>query len=127
ARRDGGVLVYRVQIARASRQRQRESHERPAPRGNDGCEFDAFRLQAHALWRVQDDRRGLISLYVRQTPDRTIKSAMAYENTVFGRMRLRRYSQCRESGQSSSVSSAVPYLHAGRTAVGFHEPRAAAV
>ena len=57
--RDGGVLLHRLQVARASRPRQRQGDERSAPGGHDGPEDDALRRQAHDLGRVQGAGRGL--------------------------------------------------------------------
>ncbi|MCU1283600.1 MAG: hypothetical protein JWM53_7146 [bacterium] len=54
--RDGGFFLDRIQVARASRRRQRQSHERPATRENDGSEIDAVRLEANGLRGFQ--RRG---------------------------------------------------------------------
>ena len=49
ARRDGGVLVHRLQVARASRPRHRQGDEGQAPREDDGPQGDAVRRQAHDL------------------------------------------------------------------------------
>ena len=59
ARRDGGVRLHRLQVARPSRPRQRQGHERPAPGKDDGSEGHAVRRQAHVLGRIQSHGRGL--------------------------------------------------------------------
>jgi uncharacterized protein YbaA (DUF1428 family) len=51
--RDGGFLVDRVQVSRASRQRKRQSDGRSADSKDDEDEKDAVRLKAHGLWRLQ--------------------------------------------------------------------------
>ena len=54
------VFAYdRVQVARASRPRQRQGYEGPAPGGHDGPQGPALRRQAHDLGRIQDFGRGL--------------------------------------------------------------------
>ena len=52
ARRDGGVLVDCVQVARTSRPRQHEGDEGSAPGKDDGSKGDAVRRQAHVLGRI---------------------------------------------------------------------------
>jgi hypothetical protein len=59
AQRDRGFLMDRVQIARTSRPRQRQSDEGCAPGRDDGPQVDAVRRQAHDLWRLQDHHRRL--------------------------------------------------------------------
>src|SRR5688572_19074150 len=59
SRRDGSVLVDRLQVARASRSRQRQGDEGPATGDDDGPEGDALRLEAHGLRRLQDPGRRL--------------------------------------------------------------------
>src|SRR5262245_15348947 len=58
AERDGGVRLHPLQVARPSRQGQRQGDEGQAVRG-DGCEIDAFRRQTHDLRRLQGDGRGV--------------------------------------------------------------------
>ncbi len=53
ARRDGGVLVDRVQVARASRSRQRQGDEGPAHHGDGQFGGHALRCEAHGLRRIQ--------------------------------------------------------------------------
>jgi hypothetical protein len=50
---DGGFLVDRVQVARASRQRERQGDKRSANGQDDEDEKDAVRHEAHGLWRLQ--------------------------------------------------------------------------
>ena len=52
-RRDSCFLVDRVQVSRASRQRERQGDERSANGQDDEDEKDAVRLEAHDLWRLQ--------------------------------------------------------------------------
>ena len=59
ARRDGGVLVDRVQDSGASRSSQREGDEGQAPGRIHGPEDDAVRRQAHDLRRIQGPGRPL--------------------------------------------------------------------
>ena len=54
ARRNRGLRVHRVQVARASRSGEQEGHEGPAAGRHDGSEVDAFRRQAPDLRRVQE-------------------------------------------------------------------------
>src|ERR1700687_2241865 len=54
AGRNRGVLLHRVQVARASRSNQRQGHEGPAAGRHDGSEVDAFRRQAPDLRRIQE-------------------------------------------------------------------------
>src|SRR5262249_43528920 len=55
------VLVRRLQVARAARPHDEESHGRPAPAPHDGPEEAAVRRQADVLGRLQVDRRALTS------------------------------------------------------------------
>src|SRR5512134_2471956 len=59
ARRDGIVLLHRVQVEGAPGSRQREGDEGSASRRHDGCEVDAVRRQAHGLRRFQGPGRRL--------------------------------------------------------------------
>src|SRR5262245_6348397 len=58
AERDRGVLLDHLQVARASRPGERQGNEGQADRWN-GPEGHAIRWQAHDLWGLQDNRRGL--------------------------------------------------------------------
>ena len=51
--------LHRVQVACASRPRQRQGHEGPAPGEHDGPQGAAFRRQAHVLGRVQNAGRSM--------------------------------------------------------------------
>jgi hypothetical protein len=57
--RDRGIFMDRLQVARTFRPRELQSHVRSAFR--EDAEGDAFRHEAHALRRIQDDRRSLSS------------------------------------------------------------------
>ena len=61
AGRNRRVFLDRLQVAHASRQGQRQGHERPAPGPHDGSQGHAFRRQAHVLGWLQDHRRDLTS------------------------------------------------------------------
>lgn len=57
ARRDSGLRLDRVQIARRSRFRQHQGDERPAPGEDDGSEEGALRHEAHGLRRLYRNGR----------------------------------------------------------------------
>src|SRR6187402_3880340 len=52
-KRDGLVLVHRLQEPQASRPGRRQSHEGQAPGEHDGSQGHAVRRQAHDLRRLQ--------------------------------------------------------------------------
>src|SRR5689334_10001228 len=60
ARRNGVLFLDRVQVARASRPRQRESNEGPAPRRHGRHEGHAVRREAHDLRWLQGHGEQLI-------------------------------------------------------------------
>src|SRR6267154_1088521 len=59
AGRNRGVFLDRLQIARATRQDQRQGDGRRAAQVHDGSEVAAVRCQADDLWRVRGPGEGL--------------------------------------------------------------------
>src|SRR6185503_8381501 len=74
------LLVDRLQVAQAARQRPEESHEGQAPRLDDGPQEDAVRRQADDLRGVQGRRRGITDMKT----DQALRPAseLAKENKV---------------------------------------------
>src|SRR3979409_2178690 len=61
--RDRGVLLDHLQVARATRPRQRQGDGRQAAGGHDGHEVAAGRRQADDLWRLRKPREGVKRAY----------------------------------------------------------------
>src|SRR5712664_4300679 len=65
ARRDRDLFLDHLQIARATRSRQRQGDGRQAADRHDGYQLAAVRCQADDLWRFRESREGVKQPYVR--------------------------------------------------------------
>src|ERR1700687_5409070 len=68
ARRDRDLLLDHLQVARATRSRQRQGNGRQAAGRHDGHQVAAVRRQADDLWRLRKPREGVKRAYAAASP-----------------------------------------------------------